>query len=121
MIKRIKWTKLAVCLALLSTLFAALLFVRWSGTARPVTGRWEVTTRKKAPQIEVHKINVNTASAEELMLLPGIGEALAERIITCREENGPFSSPEELLQIKGIGEGILAGLRDYIETEEVQP
>lgn len=121
MIKRIKWTKLTTCLALLSTMFAVLLLVRWSAASRPVESRWEVTADKRAQQIEVHKVNINTAPVEELLLLPGIGEKLAERIISYREENGPFSAPEDLLLIKGIGESTLADLRDYIELEEVQP
>ncbi|MFC7372693.1 helix-hairpin-helix domain-containing protein [Fictibacillus iocasae] len=49
-------------------------------------------------------INVNSATEEELMKLPGVGPAKAAAIISYREENGPFSSMEDLLQVKGIGE-----------------
>ena len=62
------------------------------------------------------RVNINTAGLEELMTLPGIGEARARAILDDREQNGPFRYPEELTRVKGIGEGILAGLSDQITT-----
>ena len=61
-------------------------------------------------------ININTASAEDLQLLPGIGPLLAERIIAYREENGPFEIPGELMNVPGIGEKKLEEIWDYITT-----
>ena len=61
------------------------------------------------------KVNINTASKEELMSLPGIGEAKAAAIITYREKNGLFSSIEELKQVEGIKEGVFSKMKDYIE------
>lgn len=52
----------------------------------------------------VFPININTASKEEFMALPGIGEVLAQRILTYRKENGRFSAVEELMNVDGIGE-----------------
>ena len=55
-------------------------------------------------------VNLNTATSEELQRLPGIGPALAERIIEFRERNGPFGSLAELDAVGGIGPAILAQL-----------
>lgn len=55
-------------------------------------------------------ININTADQQTLMLLPGIGEVISQRIIDYRSENGPFGSTAELINIKGIGEKRLEAL-----------
>lgn len=60
------------------------------------------------------KININTASAETLALIDGIGESLSKRIISYREENGPFTSVTDLLNVKGIGEETLNQISPYI-------
>ena len=68
-----------------------------------------------APAAEEHAaVELNTADLEELMTLPGIGEALARRILDYREEHGPFRSTEELMEVKGIGEGKYEALRDRV-------
>jgi len=53
---------------------------------------------------EVQKININTASAEELAQLKGIGPSHAAKIVAYREKNGPFKMPEDLMQVSGIGQ-----------------
>ena len=59
-------------------------------------------------------IHINTATAAELETLPGIGPALAEAIITYREENGPFASLEALDDVPGIGPAKLDAIRDFV-------
>lgn len=63
---------------------------------------------------DVAPINVNTADAELLTELPGIGPARAEAIIEERETNGPFESAEDLTRVSGIGEATAASLEDQI-------
>lgn len=60
-------------------------------------------------------ININTATEEQLVTLPGIGPAYAKRIVEWREENGRFTEKEQLLEIRGIGERRLEQLLPFIE------
>jgi competence protein ComEA len=62
-------------------------------------------------------INLNTATARELETLPGIGPALAKRIITFREKRHGFKRVEELLVIPGISEKKWKAIRDKVEVK----
>lgn len=57
-------------------------------------------------------VNINTAGADELKALPGIGSAKAEAIVEYRKQHGNFKSVEELKNVKGIGDGIYNRLKD---------
>lgn len=59
-------------------------------------------------------VNVNTASSEQLQLLPGIGEARARAIVSMRKQNGGFKSLEQLTEVKGIGDAMLERLRPHL-------
>ena len=62
-------------------------------------------------------VELNRATVEELMELPGIGPVLAERIVAFREQHGPFARVEDLLQVPGIGEATLEALRPLVTVE----
>ena len=59
-------------------------------------------------------LNINTASLDELVTLPGIGEAKAQAIIDYREEQGPFAHPEDIMLVSGIKEAVYKKIRGKI-------
>ena len=67
---------------------------------------------------EAEKININTASAEELTQLKGIGPSHAAKIIEFREKNGLFKLPEDLVQVPGVGQKTFEKNKDLISVEE---
>lgn len=60
------------------------------------------------------KINVNTSNVFQLMKINGIGQVLAENIVTYRDKKGPFKSVDDLVKVKGIGQNILSAIRYQI-------
>lgn len=62
-------------------------------------------------------VNINTAGENDLTKLPGIGPALAKRIIRYRNDTGKFSSVEELVNVKGIGSKKLEMVRPYLSLD----
>ena len=64
------------------------------------------------------KININTASKDELKRLKGIGEAIAQNIIDYRDEYGNFDSIEEIINVKGIGKAKFEDIKDHITVWE---
>lgn len=59
-------------------------------------------------------VNINQAGIEGMQLLPGVGPALAERIVAYRDEHGPFQSVDQLVDVKGIGAKKLAQFKGSV-------
>ena len=66
--------------------------------------------------VGTEKININTATMEQLQELPGVGPVTAQRILDYRE-NFTFSVPEDLMEVKGIGQKTFAKLKDLVTVE----
>ncbi|BAK98510.1 hypothetical protein OBV_13120 [Oscillibacter valericigenes Sjm18-20] len=119
--RKIQPTKTEKILLILTAAFLllmlALLFYARAGGA---VGSYAVETERIVSSSEltpdVTPVDINTAGAEELATLPGIGEKLAERIVKYRADNGDFASVDDLLNVSGIGEGKLEALRDYVSV-----
>jgi competence protein ComEA len=69
-----------------------------------------------APQL-TGVVNVNTATADELQLLPGVGASRAQALIDLRKQRGGFKSLEELKDVKGIGDGALERMRPFVRLD----
>ena len=82
----------------------------WQGTSAVTEAATQAGTAPTGPVI----VNINTATAQELQSLPGIGPVLAGRIIAWRAENGDFRATEELTKVKGIGDATLLEILDLI-------
>ena len=112
-----KATKTEKCLLGLTAAFLCLLAGLYLHDARqtePVAVETERTVSREELAPDLSPLDLNTATAAELAALPGIGEALAERIVAYREANGAFASVEELLEVSGIGEKKLNDIRGLV-------
>ncbi len=73
-----------------------------------------------APSIwaqDTDKININTATVEQITQLKGIGQSYAERVIKYRDENGTFKTPDDIMKVPGIGQKTFAQNKDRITVE----
>lgn len=82
-----------------------------SAATQGVTGGAYVGSSKPLPE---GMVNINTADEKELDKLPGIGPAMAKRIVEYRTENGAFQAPEEIKRVKGIGDAKYEKMKDKI-------
>ena len=79
-------------------------------TEMPVGG-----TSKEAPK--EGKVNINTATVEELKTLKGVGDKKAEAIIEYRKKNGSFKTKEDLMKVRGIGKKLFESFQERIVTQ----
>ena len=113
-----------LALAALTLCFAlSLALLHRAAYAGRAHGGYTVSVQEQVGEISVLPravtlVNVNTATAEELETLTGIGPVLAQSILDYRAKHGDFQTAEELLNVKGIGEAKLAGFRTQITFTE---
>lgn len=77
-------------------------------------GSNSTTANDQSFSSSTQKVNINTATKEELMTLDGVGEATAEKIIVYRQEHGSFSSIEEIKEVSGIGDKKYEAIKESI-------
>lgn len=73
-----------------------------------------ITTELIEDTSDAGGIDLNKATVDQLTVLPGIGETLAQRIIAYREEHGDFESIEDIMHVNGIGQSRFAEIKAYI-------
>jgi len=101
-------------LAVAVCLLAVLSLPRESAQTYSATGR---ELSQPMPESAGGSIRINSADAEELVQLPGIGETLAQAVLEERETHGPFHYPEDLLTVRGIGPAKLESILPWISLE----
>lgn len=83
---------------------------------QPAAPAKDVQPAKRVPVLE-GQININTATADQFKMLPGIGKKIADTIIEFRAKNGNFKTVDDLAKIKGIGEKKLTTIKNYLILE----
>ncbi len=101
--------KISIATLLVCAAFAAMPIVSAAQNEKPAA-----TAAAKTP------VNLNTATVDQLDGLPGIGRAVAERIVEYRQKNGGFKKIEELMNVKGIGEKSFLKLKALVTVQAPQ-
>ena len=79
-----------------------------------LAGSVQTTEKKSGEKVAAEKINLNTATVDELQKLPGVGAKVAQRILDFRKANGPFKKIEDLMKVQGIGEKTFLKFKDQL-------
>lgn len=98
-------------LSMKKLIFVLLLSIAYLGTFNHSATAQTV----KSKAVQMTKVNLNTASLEQLTSLPGVGKKKAAAIIEYRTKNGKFKSVDDLVNVKGVGEKMLGKLRKQVK------
>jgi competence protein ComEA len=77
----------------------------------------DATINKQTATAQQQKLNLNKASVEQLVAVPGIGKSKAQAILTYIQENGPITSQKQLTEVKGIGDKLAEKVAQYVSFE----
>ena len=118
MLSRIeRWLLFPVLLLILAFYILGLSFWQNRSASSAIENRTQYVNAETDITGESDKLNLNTATKEELMGIDGIGEKTAERILEKREQLGEFKVVEQLTEIKGIGEKTFDSIKEFITVE----
>lgn len=109
-------TRTAGTAALIVFVGLLLVWSTWTATRRPVRID-DDSPAQRAASLPDMRLNLNTASAAELSILPGLGPALAQRIVDDRERRGAFANLDDLKRVSGIGPALVNRMRAHVVVE----
>ena len=117
--KKPQWILIGITAAFCCILIGVFIGRNLTQTYLPVNGaaNSQIENTTETQQNNDGRININTATEQQLMLIHGIGEVTAQKIIKYRTENGDFKAIEDLLNVNGIGEKKLEQMKPYIKIE----
>jgi competence protein ComEA len=96
-------------------LVAALAFI-----ASPLEAQRPAKPAVAATAVSTGPVNLNSASAAQIALLPGIGPKTADLVVQYRQKNGPFKKIEEIMNVRGIGEKSFLKIKDRLTVTDGQ-
>ena len=100
--KKPQWILIGITVIFIFLLTGVFIGRNTAGAYIPVNDITDTVSQEQ--NLNNGQIDINTATLEQLQMIPGIGEAIAQRIIDYRAENGGFDTIEEILNVSGIGE-----------------
>lgn len=95
-------------------LAAALVFI-----ATPLLA--QRAAKPPAAAVSTEVVNLNSATAAQIALLPGVGPKTAELVVQYRQKNGPFKKIEEIMNVRGIGEKSFLKIKDRLTVAAAKP
>ncbi len=115
--KKSQWIFIGITALFLCVALGVFVGRRTAGVYIPLNDAATTATENNTQSDEIGKIDLNTATLQQLQLLPGVGPTIAQRILDYRSEVGGFENIEQIMEVKGIGEKTFEALKDYIKVE----